>query len=243
MTADTVLSACSAGLSLAFAVLVGRRCLEGRQPALAIWTIGLVWYAVSTGAQALGSWRGWDAPTYRWWYLTGACYVAAYLGMGSVYLLVPRWVASSILAALLVGSVMVAPLVLLVPIDPSRLPGPGEVPSGQAFSATVRVVTPVFNLFGAGALFFGALWGALNFWRRGRARRAWANLMIAAGALVPSFASGLTRFGLTTTLAFGQLLGLGLILAGFVLAPRAGGDRAALHGRPAAREQRAKRSF
>ena len=223
MSPDLILSACTSLLSFGFAGLVGRRCLERRQAALLIWTVGLVWYGVSTGAQALGALRGWDPLTYRWWYLAGACYTAAYLGMGSIYLLAPRFVADSILAFLLLGTVMVAPLVLLVPIDQSLLPAAGEAPTGQAYSTTVRVVTPVFNVFGAGALFLGAAWGALNFWRRGRAERAIANLLIAAGAIVPSFASGLTRFGLTATLALGQLLGLLFILAGFLLALRAGG--------------------
>jgi hypothetical protein len=223
VSADLLFSACTSLLSFGFAALVGRRCLERRQPALLVWTVGLLWYGISTGTQALGEFRGWDPVTYRWWYLTGACYTAAWLGMGSIYLLAPRPIAHAIMAFLLVGTLMLAPLVLLVPIDASQLPAPGQAPTGAAYSTTVRVVTPVYNVFGAGALFLGAVWGALNFWRRGRAERALANLMIAAGSVVPSFASGLTRFGLTATLALGQLLGLLLILGGFLLALRPSG--------------------
>ena len=83
------------------------------------------------------------------------------------------------------------------------------------------MATPLFNIFGAAALLLGALWGASQFWTSGRPDRAVANLLIAAGALVPSFASGLTRFGFTASLAAGQLIGLWLILAGFLLALRA----------------------
>ena len=75
--------------------------------------MGLVCYAISTGAQALGFLRGWDSATYRWWYLAGACYVAAFLGMGSLYLLAPRWAAHCIMAGLAVGCLMVAPMILL----------------------------------------------------------------------------------------------------------------------------------
>lgn len=225
MNADLLVSACSSLLSFGFAGLVGRRCLERRQPALLVWTVGLVWYGISTGTQALGGLRGWDEATYRWWYLTGACYTAAWLGMGSIYLLAPRPIAHAIMAFLLVGTLMLAPLVLLVPIDVSLLPGPGQAPTGAAYSTSVRIVTPVFNIFGAGALFLGAAWGALNFWQRGRTERALANLLIAAGSIVPSVASGLTRFGLTATLAVGQLLGLLLILGGFLLALRASHPR------------------
>jgi hypothetical protein len=187
---------------------------------LVVWTIGLLWYALSTAAQALGNLNGWDAGTYRWWYLSGAFYTAAFLGMGSIYLVAPRPVAHAIMACLAIGSLMVAPLVLLAPVDASRLPAPGEAPSGQAIHSAVRMATPVFNVFGAGALFLGALWGAWHFWRSRRGTRAAANLLIACGALVPSFASGLTRFGLTASLTLGQLLGLWLILGGFLLAMR-----------------------
>jgi hypothetical protein len=247
VTADVLLAACCSITSLGFAALVGGRCLERsagrpplreaatnagrtrrpeRQPALILWSIGLLWYALSTATQALGSLNGWDAATYRWWYLSGAFYTAAFLGMGSIYLVAPRQVAHAIMACLAIGSLMVAPLVLLAPVDASRLPTPGEAPSGQAIHSAVRMATPVFNVFGAGALFLGALWGAWHFWHSHRGARAVANLLIACGALVPSFASGFTRFGLTASLAFGQLLGLLLILGGFLLAMRRETERA-----------------
>jgi len=221
MSPDFLLSAGTSLSSLVFAALVGRRCLARRQPALLVWTVGLLWYAISTGAQALGSLRGWDVTTYRWWYLSGAFYTAAYLGMGSIYLVAPRQVAHAIMACLAIGSLMVAPMVLLAPVDLVALPAPGEAPSGRAIHEAVRVATPLFNVFGAGALFLGALWGAFNFWLRGRGLRAAANFMIAAGAVVNSAGTGLTRFGLPAGLALGQFVGLWLILGGFVLALRA----------------------
>src|SRR5207248_5358967 len=159
-----------------FAALVGRRWLArstARDPrseratsggALPVWTLGLIWYAISTGTQALGELRGWDVATYRWWYLSGAFYTAAYLGMGSIYLVAPRPVAHAIMACLAVGSAMVAPLVLLAPVDPTCLPAAGEAPTGQAVHFAVRVATPLFNVFGAAALFGAALWGARHFW-------------------------------------------------------------------------------
>ena len=205
--------------------------------------LGLLCYAVSTAAQAIGQVYGWAPLTYRLWYLSGACYTAAFLGMGTIYLIAPRWVANCIFGGLLVGSLMVVPLVLLVPLDLAALPAAGVAPTGAAYSGTVRAVTPVFNIFGAGALCLGALWGALNFWQRGRRQRALANLAIAVGSVVPSFASGLTRFGLTGGLALGQLVGLWLILAGFLLAMRAGPTPPATRPGRCPREQRSYRGF
>jgi uncharacterized membrane protein len=201
---------------------VARRWLLSHQPALLLWTLGLLWFAISTAAQVLAGLRGWEPLTYRLWYLCGAFYTAAYLGMGSVYLVAPRPVAHGIMAWLALASLMVAPLVLLAPLDLSRLPSAGEPPTGQAIDSAVRIATFNFNLFGASALFLVALWGALLFWRLGRSPRMLANLLIAGGALVQSLGSGLTRFGLAEGLAVGQLFGLSLILAGFLLALREG---------------------
>src|SRR2546430_12969707 len=44
-----------------------------------------------------------------------------------------------------------------------------------------------------------------------------ATLLIALGGFVPSVTSGLTRFGVTWAFALGQLLGVLLILAGFMV--------------------------
>ena len=49
-----------------------------------------------------------------------------------------------------------------------------------------------------------------------------SNVLIAVGAFVPSLASGLTRFGVTSVFFLGELAGMALIVAGFILsAPRA----------------------
>src|SRR5262245_39373690 len=98
LTLGVLLSACSSLTSLAFLALVGRRYLVRRQPALVVWTLGLLWYAISTGSQALGELHGWDVVTYRWWYLSWAFYTAAFLGMGSIYLVAPRQVAHAFMA-------------------------------------------------------------------------------------------------------------------------------------------------
>ena len=207
--------------------MVGWRWRERRQPALLLWTLGLVCYATSTGAQAVGEVVGWPPLLYRLWYLAGAFYTAALLGMGSLYLVAPRPVAHGVMVCLGIGLLAVAPLVLLAPLDPAGLPSPGEAPTGQAIHEAIRKATVQFNIFGTLALILGALWGAVHYWRQGRSPRAYANLLIALGALLPSFSTGLTRFGITAPLALGQLLGLVLILAGAELAQRSGRSRTA----------------
>ncbi|HSM38728.1 MAG TPA: hypothetical protein VK838_05285, partial [Candidatus Limnocylindrales bacterium] len=74
-------------LSFIFAVMVGDQWLRRRQPYQLVWTIGLLWYGISAGTEFVGGAFGWSEPLYRTWYLIGAFGVAAYLGLGTVFLL------------------------------------------------------------------------------------------------------------------------------------------------------------
>lgn len=103
-------------LSFGVAALVARQWASRRRPYQLVWAIGLAWYGMATGAEALGYAVGWSQPVYRAWYFFGAMLVAAYLGLGEVYLLretrfgylaaggvlagsLPAWLAASRLAA------------------------------------------------------------------------------------------------------------------------------------------------
>jgi len=84
---NVVLPLLSSVLSFAFAALVGDQWLRRRQPYQLVWTIGLLWYGISAGTEALGGAFGWSEPLYRVWYLVGAVWVAGWLGLGTAYLL------------------------------------------------------------------------------------------------------------------------------------------------------------
>lgn len=74
-------------LSFAFAVLLIDQWRERRRPYQLIWAVGMLWYGISAGTEFLGGFVGWNEPLYRAWYLVGAIWVAAWLGLGTVYLL------------------------------------------------------------------------------------------------------------------------------------------------------------
>src|SRR5215468_4761258 len=74
-------------VSLLFAALVLEQWWHRRRSFQAVWGLGLVWYAISSGTQFAGAAFGWSPALYRAWYLFGAIFVAAYLGMGTVSLL------------------------------------------------------------------------------------------------------------------------------------------------------------
>jgi hypothetical protein len=84
---NTVLPLGSAVLSFVFAALVLDQWNRRRRAFQLVWGVGLLFYGVSAGTEFIGSAYGWHEALYRAWYLIGAFYVAAYLGMGTIYLL------------------------------------------------------------------------------------------------------------------------------------------------------------
>jgi hypothetical protein len=219
-------------LSFAFAVLVGDQWLRRRQPYQLVWTIGLLWYGISAATEFVGGAFGWSEPLYRAWYLIGAFGVAAYLGLGTVFLLrntrFGYFVAFSVFAGglfsilsalarakegdpasaatvvavvafataaavilavatrirrelvaplatlvLVVASVVVAVLTLTAPVDaPGYFLDPAtRVPTGNAFPPDLRILTPPFNIAGAFALVFGAVYSAYIFMPKRRVLR------------------------------------------------------------------------
>lgn len=84
---NSVLPLGSAILSLVFAAMVFDQWLQRRHSFQLVWAIGLLCYALSTGAEFAGEAFGWGAPIYRVWYLFGTFLVPSYLGAGTFYLL------------------------------------------------------------------------------------------------------------------------------------------------------------
>ncbi len=74
-------------VSFAFAAMVFDQWWQRRRSFQLVWTIGLLAYGISTGAEFVGGAYGWSAGVYRAWYLFGVFLVPSYLGAGTVYLL------------------------------------------------------------------------------------------------------------------------------------------------------------
>ncbi|MCX5986209.1 MAG: hypothetical protein NTX54_06825 [Chloroflexi bacterium] len=86
-TRSPVLPTASALLCFVFAVILARQWADRRRPHQLIWSIGMVWYGIASGADAVGQTWGWSESIYRTWYVAGAVMAAAWLGLGEVYLL------------------------------------------------------------------------------------------------------------------------------------------------------------
>ena len=312
MTLNVLLPLLSSLVSFAFAALVLMQWAGRRRSFQLIWAIGLLWYGVSAGTEFWGSAFGWNEPLYRTWYLIGAFYVAAWLGMGTVALLARTrfgyFVAASLLlsglitlaagakyqapttamlaalacaalaaatalatwrrrdlaapivgAALVAGSLVAAVLVLTAPIAAPgyALDHVTGVPVGEAMPSALRPLTIPFNVGGALALVCGAIFSAYVYMPkrkllRSRAlppvvaqlygtaaivvnllaslpgasaalargelhSRVPATLLIALGGFIPGLTSGLNRFGITWSFFLGELIGVVLIFAGFLV--------------------------
>ena len=89
-TLNIVLSALTCTISLLFSFLVFRRFISRRGLHLLIWGIGLIFYGIGGFCEAYYGALGWNPLVFRLWYLSGALLVAAWLGQGTIYLLVKK---------------------------------------------------------------------------------------------------------------------------------------------------------
>ena len=81
-----LIPALSSALCWLFSGLLLAQWRGRRRPYQLVWAIGLIFYALAAGADALGNLSGWSEAVYRTWYLCGAVLAAAWLGLGEVYL-------------------------------------------------------------------------------------------------------------------------------------------------------------
>ena len=84
--ANIVLPALTSIIGLAFAAVLAARFTKKRHAYELVWALGLLWYALAAGTEAVGGASGWSPALYKTWYITGAVGVAAYLGAGTLFL-------------------------------------------------------------------------------------------------------------------------------------------------------------
>lgn len=204
-------------ISFVFALTVFDQFLTRRKPYQLVWTIGLLIYFVSTGCEFLIGAFGLNSAAYRTWYLGGAIFAAAYLGMGTIYLLFPRRAGHMVMALLLFASIYAIFKVFSAEVELELLSPLPATLTGKAMPRDVRLLTPFFNTFGSVALIGGALYSAWVFWRRRiLPHRVVSNILIAVGAFFPLLAGTLSRLGVPEFLYIGELLGVTIIFLGFL---------------------------
>jgi hypothetical protein len=84
---SVLLPALTALLALAMAGALVDQWLERRQPFQLVWAIGMTFFGIASGCEALAAAGSWNEALYRTWYLTGAVLTAGWLGLGTALLL------------------------------------------------------------------------------------------------------------------------------------------------------------
>jgi hypothetical protein len=203
--------------SFLFAVIALDHYFADRKPYKLLWFFGIYLYFIATGCEFLTELSGHNSIIYRLWYISGALLVAAYLGMGTIYLLAPRRIAHITMIVLGLASICAIVLISIAPVDFSLLPTSGPLLSGTALPQGVRLLTPFFNVFGTIALVGGAAYSAWYYWRRRVLRhRVLSNILIAIGAILPAVGGTAARLGHPYSLYILELLGVILIFVGFL---------------------------
>src|SRR3954465_12132906 len=87
MQIDVVLPAVTSILALIFSLALFDQWRERRGGFQLIWAIGMVFYGVGAGCEAVAAGSGGKEALSRTWYLTGAVGAAGWLGLGTAYLL------------------------------------------------------------------------------------------------------------------------------------------------------------
>jgi hypothetical protein len=212
-------------VSFIFAAAVFNRYRYKKGQHLLLWGIGLIFYGLGTLTEVILSFT-YSPLALKIWYLTGAMLTAAWLGQGSVYLLVRRrHVASTLMLILVVVSVLAALLILAAPLTPAAASFDVTQPISAQYkdiltrSGAIIALTIILNIYGTVTLVGGALYSAWLFWRkRILLNRMLGNILIAAGALMPAMAGTFLRIGLVDWLYLSEFLGVVLMYSGFMLA-------------------------
>ncbi len=227
MSINLILALLSALVIFIFTAYVLQRYYTSRRLYFLFWGLGLAMFGIASlaGAYLAVSWNRW---VFFSWYLFGAIFTAAWIGQGTVYLLMKKR-SAHILTIILIAASIGAFLMLLgiMPdLDESLFTTSqpiseqyGEIIPTRADGGYVRLSTPFFNIYGTITLIGGALYSTFLFWRkRVLPNRAVGNILIAIGALIIASASTLTRIGYGSLLVPGQLLAAVLMFSGFLVA-------------------------
>jgi hypothetical protein len=212
-------------VTFAFAAAVFIRYLRRRGPHLLMWTVGLLFFGIGTLSEVLLAFS-FNGLVLKLWYLSGAMLTAAWLGQGSVHLLIrKRRVAWTMTVILGVISVLAAGLVMLAPLTPAASTYNVVQPISSQYKDILTrgggtiVLTILLNIYGTLTLVGGAIYSAVIFLRkRVLFNRMLGNILIATGAMAPAMAGSFVKMGLVDALYLSELIGVTLMYIGFIQA-------------------------
>lgn len=201
-------------VSGAFAVAVVLQYARKRRPSQLAWAIGLVLFAVAAFMGFLARSGGATEVEYRLFYLFGAIANVAWLALGTVFIVAPRYGRAALglvlaLSAVAAYAVFASPVDIAVAMDTGRGFPDGSLP---------RILAAIGSGVGSLVLIGGALWSAWVFFRRrNQGRRALANAIIAVGVFIVAAGGTVAFTGASGILELTNLLGVSVMFVGFLL--------------------------
>lgn len=210
-------------VAFAFAIAVLRRYSQRGGMHLLLWGVGMLLYGLGTLTEALMIFT-FHPVLLKTWYLTGAMLTAAWLGEGTVHLLIrKKGVAMTMTVILAVVSLAAIVLVFAAPMTGKSFdftqPISGQYKELMTRSAGIIILTILLNIYGTLALVGGAVYSAFLFWRKKvLINRLLGNILIAAGAMMPAMGGTFIRAGLPDWLYLSEFLGALIMYVGFVQA-------------------------
>ncbi len=212
-------------VTFAFAAAVFARFLKRRGPHLLLWTIGLLFYGIGTLSEVILGFT-FSGLVLKLWYLSGAMLTAAWLGQGTIHLLVrKRGVAWTLTGVLTAVSLLAATLILLAPLTPAAASYNVTMAISSQYKDILTrggltlALTILLNIYGTLTLVGGAIYSAFIFWRkRVLFNRMIGNVLIAIGAIAPAMAGSFVKMGLVDALYMSELIGVVLMYIGFIQA-------------------------
>lgn len=210
-------------VTFAFTVAVYNRYRQRGGMHLLLWAVGLFLYGIGTLCEVILG-LTFNAFVLKLWYLTGAMLTAAWLGMGTVHLLIRKGNTAQVITWILAGiSVLAFILVMSAPVTSSAydVTRPVSEQYKEIFTRNGLIIlfTILLNIYGTLTLVGGAIYSAFLFWRKKiLAHRLYGNILIAAGALSPAVGGTFLRIGLTDLLYLSELIGAIVMFIGFLMA-------------------------
>jgi hypothetical protein len=212
--------------ALVAAVFIFDQHLHRPRPYKLMWSLGLLFYGIAAAAAFAGAAGHWTVLDYKLWYYFGGIMTAAFLGLGSCYLLAPRRVAYVFTALFCFLAAYAAVRIALYPVPEAVAAHianatTAEVTNVSAFPilpGDMTIVAILMNIPGALWLFGGALWSAWTFLRRHTpGYRVISMALLALGAIFPSLLTGLQRLGYSAAAPLGEFLGALCLLIGLLI--------------------------
>lgn len=119
MSVNQVLTFITSAVMGVFALWVLSKWAQRRALHNLMWGIGLAMFAVASFSEAVLG-LAFNDLAFRLWYLCGAALTAAWIGQGTVCLMLGRTWGLRTLAVLVVGSLVAAGILFSTPLDPSH---------------------------------------------------------------------------------------------------------------------------